>query len=356
MPHCTRKGCGKDFSEESLESCFFHPGTAVFHEGLKSWSCCSDKNKPVLDFDEFLAIKASLSLKVLSKGCVETDRHTNDIPEPESKAPATSTGEKEVPQKELHASAASSDPVLSSFNTIAIPAPPLRSPPVYEEEEDDLSVKIATGTPCRRNGCSTTFISDEENRYGDGDGTHCNYHPAPPVFREGSKGYMCCKRRVLEFEEFLKIEGCKTGRHLFSPKVNPDKTEEFTTCRLDHYQTLDQVHVSIFAKQVDKDRSSVKFHEQSISIDLYLPGSKRFLKTIDLFGPIASEQSSVQYFGTKVEVHLKKQDTRSWTILEKPTHDLGNIALTFGVTGRTGTIGAKKSVLDVQNIARTQLP
>lgn len=29
---------------------------------------------------------------------------------------------------------------------------------------------------------------------------------------------MCCKRRVLEFDEFLKIEGCKVGRHLFVPK------------------------------------------------------------------------------------------------------------------------------------------
>ena len=28
----------------------------VFHEGLKSYSCCSDKNKPVLDFDEFMRI------------------------------------------------------------------------------------------------------------------------------------------------------------------------------------------------------------------------------------------------------------------------------------------------------------
>lgn len=35
------------------------------------------------------------------------------------------------------------------------------------------------------------------------------------------KGYLCCKRRVLEFDEFLKIEGCKTGRHLFVPKSKP---------------------------------------------------------------------------------------------------------------------------------------
>jgi len=235
----------------------------------------------------------------------------------------------------------------------AVPAPSIPPPPVVEEQ-DDLSVIVPPGTTCRRKGCGVAFVSDEENRLGDGEGTRCTYHPAPPIFREGSKGYLCCKRRVLEFDEFLKIEGCKTGRHLFSPEIKLDKTEEFTSCRIDHYQTVDQVHVSVFAKQVDKERSSVKFQEQALSIDLYLPGSKRFLKTIELFGPITPEQSAFQVFGTKVEVHLKKTDNRSWTILEKPTHDLGNIALTFGVSGRTGTIGAKKSVLDAQNSAREE--
>ena len=41
-------------------------------------------------------------------------------------------------------------------------------------------------------------------------------HPGAPIFHEGSKGYTCCKRRVLEFDQFMKIEGCKTkDRHLF---------------------------------------------------------------------------------------------------------------------------------------------
>lgn len=43
-----------------------------------------------------------------------------------------------------------------------------------------------------------------------------------PIHRDAvltaPKGYLCCKRRVLEFDEFLKIQGCKTGRHVFVPK------------------------------------------------------------------------------------------------------------------------------------------
>lgn len=51
----------------------------------------------------------------------------------------------------------------------------------------------------------------------------------------------------------------------------------------------------------------------------------------------------------QVELHLKKADTRSWTVLEKTSQNLGGISLTFGVGGRTGTIGAKELVLDESN-------
>ena len=61
MARCTHKGCSQDYDPENnaLESCSYHPGAPVFHEGLKSWSCCQAVNKPVLDFDEFMKIKVS---------------------------------------------------------------------------------------------------------------------------------------------------------------------------------------------------------------------------------------------------------------------------------------------------------
>jgi hypothetical protein len=55
----------------------------------------------------------------------------------------------------------------------------------------------------------------------------------------------------------------------------------------------------------------------------------------------------------QVELTLKKADGKSWTLLEKTNRDLGNISLTFGVKGRTGTVGAKELVLDDQNKGRT---
>lgn len=50
-----------------------------------------------------------------------------------------------------------------------------------------------------------------------------------------------------------------------------------------------------------------------------------------------------------MEIRLKKRDGRSWALLEKTDRDLGPVSFTFGVTGRTGTVGAKELVLDEQN-------
>lgn len=163
------------------------------------------------------------------------------------------------------------------------------------------------------------------------------------------QGYLCCKRRVLEFEEFLKIEGCKTGKHLFAPKKNGVQAEVQTTCRIDHYQTPTNVCVSIFAKQADKSRSTVNLEENEVYLDLFLPDSKRFTRSLILFGPIVPEESRYTVMGTKVELNLKKKDNRSWNLLEKTEQDLGGFNLTFGVGGRTGTIGSRAPPILAEN-------
>ncbi|KAH9484143.1 Cysteine and histidine-rich domain-containing protein [Psilocybe cubensis] len=358
MARCTRKGCGVEFKEGEASTCNYHPGTPVFHEGLKSWSCCQDINKPVLDFDEFMTIPP----------CTEIQGHTSKVEAPISPAPVprstvnvssetTSDGKEIYQVGGVHKDSLTSSASAKQEVTAAMPAPP----PVPVLEVDDLNQAVPVGTPCKRKGCHTIFVSDEQNRQGDGEGTICRYHPLPPYFREGSKGYLCCKRRVLEFDEFLKIEGCQTGRHCFIPVVTEPKasihsyhtTEEQVTCRIDHYQTPSQVHVSIFAKQVDKERSTVTFEDNKAMLDLFLPNNRRFTRTLDLFGGIDPRSCTSKVLGTKVELTLQKIDARSWTVLEKTDRDLGPISLTFGVGGRTGTVGGKEIILDESNKLRT---
>jgi hypothetical protein len=56
--------------------------------------------------------------------------------------------------------------------------------------------------------------------------------------------------------------------------------------------------------------------------------------------------TKISPFPVQVELILKKSDGRSWTLLEKSNLDLGGIQLTFGVGGRTGTIGGKEIIVD----------
>ena len=105
--------------------------------------------------------------------------------------------------KEVYtSSSARSRAKSSAASSIAPPVPTKKV-----EEKDDLEAIVPKGTPCQRAGCKVAFVSDEDNRTGDGPGTKCVYHPgavsvpAPcipeytaerhgarqPIFHEGSK-------------------------------------------------------------------------------------------------------------------------------------------------------------------------
>ena len=60
--------------------------------------------------------------------------------------------------------------------------PAAHATPVPVVEIDDLTKEVAIGAMCRRKGCGITFISDEVNRQGEGEGTVCFYHPLPVTF------------------------------------------------------------------------------------------------------------------------------------------------------------------------------
>jgi hypothetical protein len=63
----------------------------------------------------------------------------------------------------------------------------------------------------------------------------------------------------------MKIEGCKEGPHLFVGAKKDENKEELVNCRMDHYQTPMQIHVSAFAKGVDKAKSKIVIEAQQVS-------------------------------------------------------------------------------------------
>jgi len=62
---------------------------------------------------------------------------------------------------------------------------------------------------CYNSGCGNgaRFIEAENTE------DACQHHPGAPIFHEGYKGWSCCKKRSIDFTEFLNIPGCTKGRH-----------------------------------------------------------------------------------------------------------------------------------------------
>ncbi|KAH9813829.1 HSP20-like chaperone [Melampsora americana] len=289
---CTRSGCGQEFdsNQNQTSDCVFHPGNPVFHEGMKSWSCCKTVNKPVLEFDQFIKIKGS------------PPKPTSQITSNQINSSATDSKEKPKEKVEV------------------------------KELEDDPESIVPKGSKCKRLTCGQEWKSEVDSKRGELNHDECTYHPGTPIFHEGSKGYSCCKKRVLDFDEFLKISGFQT--------FNPDDQEEIINCRFDYYQTPTSVIVSVFGKGAIKDHSEVIFENQVMKVNLKLPGNKRFDKSFKLFGKINTTESTYKILSTKCEIILVKLDGISWSNLEEGDNFAGTV--TFGVGGRTGTVGAKE--------------
>lgn len=119
-------------------------------------------------------------------------------------------------------------PARPALSTATVAPPSKPSTPVPEEpESDDPSLEIPANATCRRRGCNTSYdpsISREEEK--------CVHHPGQPIFHEGAKGWSCCKKRVLEFDEFLKLPGCsEKQKHLFVGKRKPAGEEKVQSVR-----------------------------------------------------------------------------------------------------------------------------
>ncbi|KAL1996712.1 hypothetical protein VTN49DRAFT_7577 [Thermomyces lanuginosus] len=293
---CVHKGCGKVFTDPE-EECLYHPGPPIFHEGQKGWKCCKTR---VLSFDEFLKIPPC------TKGKHSTVDDTPD--QKESQEAANARAEKILAEQKA-ASEAAPAPAPAPAPAVPTPTPSTQAP--EEPDSDDPSLEIPAGATCRRRGCKATYDPSVPR-----DEEVCVHHPGQPIFHEGSKGWSCCKRRVLEFDEFMKIAGCKEKkRHLFVGKGKPDGEESIEDVRTDFYQTATTVNVSVYLKKIDKERAKISFSEKTVDLDLPTADNKRYKKVYNLFASINPEESQYTVLGSKLELKLVKADGTSWPVL-----------------------------------------
>lgn len=193
MTICTRPSCGADHPPTSdaflTSDCTHHPGEPVFHEGQKSWSCCKEVNKPVLDFDDFVKIAGCTTVK----GHSSVRKVKKEETQPNG-AGANGVGQPTVDEngKEVYGNGAAA---ASSSKTSAASAPapaPKAAPPKpaapqpYVEPRDPEGVTIAPGSICKRPGCGAKYDESEASGSRDLSKEQCRYHKGAPMFHEGT--------------------------------------------------------------------------------------------------------------------------------------------------------------------------
>ncbi|KAF2018694.1 CORD and CS domain protein [Aaosphaeria arxii CBS 175.79] len=316
---CVHKGCGKTYENED-EACVYHPGPPVFHEGQKGWKCCEPR---VLTFDEFLNIEP----------CT-TGKHSeiDDTPAPEPTKNATTEVPNDTPVSlgSLEEALPAPVPRLPTNTTQTATAKPPASPaPPPEDEDDDPSLPIPEGQSCKRKGCGQSYSGDSSRS-----GENCVHHPGVAVFHEGSKGWSCCKRRVLEFDEFMRIEGCKAkDKHLFVGSAKKAGEEKLDSVRHDYYQTGTTVTASLYLKKIDKEAAIVEFKQTNVNLDLPTTDSKRYRSDFPLYAAIKPAESKFRILGTKLELTLVKADGTSWPVLRSDDRPTGEM-IQVGRAGR----------------------
>ncbi|KAF2722792.1 chord-domain-containing protein [Polychaeton citri CBS 116435] len=317
---CVHKGCGKTLPSAEFETdiCVYHPNEPDFHEGQKGWKCCKPR---VLTFDEFLEIPP----------CTRGQHSAvDDTPKPQPKPSADDLNDK---VKALNERASLPSPVARLPQATAAPARATPTPKSeVVDESDDPDTPVPDGAACRRRGCGQTYKASQDRSQ-----EECVHHPGVPIFHEGTKGNSCCKPRMLDFDDFLKIKGCTTKpRHLFvGKKKDPNVEEEIKDPKFDFYQTAVAVNAALFVKKIDKERSKMEFvDETTVDLDLHTTDRKRYKTLLTLFAPIKAEESSFKIMGTKLELSLVKASAVGWPVLRADDKHTGEIIQ----AGRAGTV------------------
>ncbi|EPZ32629.1 Cysteine/histidine-rich domain-containing protein [Rozella allomycis CSF55] len=324
---CKNRGCNKMFDpdQNNEESCCFHTMGPIFHEGMKGWGCCS---KRVIEFNDFLNIP----------GCTTGKHSTIEVAEEKKEStPTTLAGVPTRSENIVVNENINKNTEFFSFQHSDVNKEKESKNKIKEEDLNDIKdAKIGVGTKCKRKGCNAVFNGEESRE------EECHFHPGDPIFHEGSKGYTCCSRKVLEFDEFLKIKGCKLGKHRFTEPQVVQQKEEKIDIKHDWYQTQTHIIVSLFAKKADKENTVISFTQNSFTASIKFQDGRSTVYEANLFDCIDEENSRYSILGTKIELSLKKKSGISWPTLN-PSANVTSFT-TFGVSGTTGTIGSKEMV------------
>ncbi|KAF4673663.1 Integrin beta-1-binding protein 2 [Perkinsus chesapeaki] len=211
---CRHHGCGKKYTDATNgpEACRYHPGWPVFQDIKKTWTCCGAVK---YDWDEFMQIP----------GCA-VGEHTDVKPvkpgvgqakaEDQAASVQSSTPQRIDTNSSGLVTMPSSAPVRidttekESKNT---PAPALSVEKVEEKPQVEMKPLVTPSGKyrCCHVGCGKEY-DPEDNVEG-----CCHYHDGKPVFHDLKKEWSCCGARSYDWDDFMALPKCKTGKH--EPKM-----------------------------------------------------------------------------------------------------------------------------------------
>jgi suppressor of G2 allele of SKP1 len=88
------------------------------------------------------------------------------------------------------------------------------------------------------------------------------------------------------------------------------------TVRSDFYQRENKVRLNLFAKNLDKESTSVHFTASTLQVKFHLPSGEIFHKTYQLFRNVDPEKCWFKVLSTKIEVELFSVEFVKWTSIE----------------------------------------
>jgi len=96
------------------------------------------------------------------------------------------------------------------------------------------------------------------------------------------------------------------------PQTQPINSQN--KVRYEWYQTETHVTITIFIKNVDKEKAKINIQPTSLSVDI--PEPTPYQSNIELLDKVNPEESTTNILGTKIEIKLKKLRPAKWPSLE----------------------------------------
>eukprot|EP01134_Creolimax_fragrantissima_P002745 CFRG2745T1 len=299
---CVNNACGKDYTEDvnTDKACLYHKGTPVFHEGLKGWSCCK---KRTTDFSEFLSMPGCTEGRHVDTKPVETQDKNETVPAEEAQ-----THHAPMANKDSIDRSPESDYVAVSIERLASSkkAYDIFTKKFEEEKKSrDLGI-VADNKVCEHKGCNSTYAEAKIA----GDSARCVYHSGAPIFHEGFKSWSCCNIKTSDFQEFMNQKGCSEGTHLWHTQSTDDVTA--VECRTDFFQGESSLTLSVFAKNVDLEQTTLKVSNLTIKLSMRFEGTKSSEIEIPLYKEIDPTKTTAKLGAAKLELVLSKVENGTW--------------------------------------------